>query len=321
MNFEKIRVDLFDFMKIKVLYAIVKYNIPEILNNGPLSIMDIAEKTKTNKNNLKKMLKYLVKIGYFEEIKDDIYKNNELSEKLIDYKDVIIYHATMLYNAFVNFEDLLNPNEKLSPFQIYHGDNFWSWLNKEENNNLLKAFSNFMTAVTVTSGYDWSQYVGKKIVDIGGNKGQYFTDIIKKNPGMKADIFDLPEVGRIIINDNNNTIKFIGGDMFEYIPENYDIYFLRYILHDWSDEKCNIILKNIYNVIPSNGRLLISEQIMAPHVDAITYEYSLQMMCLFDGKERTEKEFNNLLMNNGFKIINITKTDGINSIISAIPIK
>lgn len=261
------------FIKSKVLYTIVKYGISDILNDGPLSIVDIAKKTKTNKDNLENVLKYLIRIGYFEEIEDGIYNNNELSKKLSDYKSVILFNGGLVYNSFVNFEDLLNPLEKRTPFQIFHNymGNFWSWLSTPENDDLLKTFSNFMSAVTVTIGYDWNQYVGKEILDIGGNKGQYFNNIVKKNPKIKVDIFDIPEVGEIV---NDTILKFIGGDMFEHIPENYDVYFLRFILHNWNDEKCSIILKNIHSAIPPNGKLLISEQIITPESSAITYEYS-----------------------------------------------
>ncbi|KAK1559924.1 hypothetical protein Q3G72_020026 [Acer saccharum] len=53
----------------------------------------------------------------------------------------------------------------------------------------------------------------------------------------------------------------VGGDMFESVPESEAI-FLKWILHDWSDEHCLRLLKNCYKAIPDDGKVIVVEAIV-----------------------------------------------------------
>jgi hypothetical protein len=37
---------------------------------------------------------------------------------------------------------------------------------------------------------------------------------------------------------------------------------MKFIMHDWSDEHCMIILRNVRQQMPENGRVLVMEQIV-----------------------------------------------------------
>ncbi|KAI6693496.1 hypothetical protein NL676_021206 [Syzygium grande] len=78
------------------------------------------------------------------------------------------------------------------------------------------------------------------VVDVGGGTGTMGKAITEAFPHMECTVFDQPHVVDGLV--GSERLKFVGGDMFVEIPP-ADAIFLKWILHDWSDEKCIDILK------------------------------------------------------------------------------
>ncbi|MFD9203851.1 methyltransferase, partial [Streptomyces anthocyanicus] len=80
------------------------------------------------------------------------------------------------------------------------------------------------------------------------------------------------------------------------------------ILHDWTDDECTTILRNVRAAIPDSGRVLVLERVLPPQVtpgsrqDATTFLLDLHMMVVTGGKERTEQEYRALLEAAGFSL-------------------
>ena len=89
----------------------------------------------------------------------------------------------------------------------------------------------------------------------------------------------------------------MGGDFFESIPNGADAYLLKHILHDWSDEDCLRILKNIYAVAEPGTKLLIVDAVIgARNEHEFAKTLDMQMLVLtHEGKERTHAEWKELL--------------------------
>ncbi|KAK4492765.1 hypothetical protein RD792_000084 [Penstemon davidsonii] len=144
----------------------------------------------------------------------------------------------------------------------------------------------------------------KSIVDVGGGIGSTLNKIISKYPSIKGINFDLPHVVKDA--PSYKGVEHIGGDMFVSVPK-ADAIFMKWICHDWSDEHCKKLLKNCYESIPENGKVIIAESVLpempnsglsfqkAAQVDIIMMAYTP------GGKERTEKEYEALAKAAGFK--------------------
>nr|WKW56186.1 COMT [Morinda citrifolia] len=144
----------------------------------------------------------------------------------------------------------------------------------------------------------------KTVVDVGGGTGATLNMIISKYPTIKGINFELPHV----VEDATcyPGVEHVGGDMFISVPKG-DAIFMKWICHDWSDEHCRRLLKNCYEALPPNGKVILAEFILpeAPdtslatknvvHVDVIMLAHNP------GGKGRTEKEFLALAMGAGFK--------------------
>ena len=82
-------------------------------------------------------------------------------------------------------------------------------------------------------------------------------------PDMKITVLELPPVVRCSSHfrpcieecPNQQNVTFVEGDFFEGPLPSADLYALTRILHDWSEEKVDVILSNIFKSLPSGNRL------------------------------------------------------------------
>jgi hypothetical protein len=122
-------------------------------------------------------------------------------------------------------------------------------------------------------------------------------------------VFDLPvlaENARNFIHEQglSDRCSFIEGSFFDSVPDGYEAYFLKSVIHDWKDEEAIRILKKCRESVPDDGRLLICEQIYDSSDSLHPDRYlDLEMLVLADGKERTESEFDTILNSSGFERI------------------
>uniref|UniRef100_A0A6N2M213 O-methyltransferase domain-containing protein n=1 Tax=Salix viminalis TaxID=40686 RepID=A0A6N2M213_SALVM len=142
------------------------------------------------------------------------------------------------------------------------------------------------------------------LVDVGGGTGAVISAIVSKYPSIKGINFDLPHV--IADAPSFPGVENVGGDMFVSVPK-ADAVFMKWICHDWSDEHCFKLLKNCYDALPENGKVILVDCIIPVvpdtslatkgviHADVIMLAHNP------GGKERTEKEFESLAKGTGFK--------------------
>ncbi|KAK2649939.1 hypothetical protein Ddye_017428 [Dipteronia dyeriana] len=104
-------------------------------------------------------------------------------------------------------------------------------------------------------------------------------------------------------------VEHVGGDMFQSIPKG-DAIFMKWILHCWDDDHCLRLLKNCYEAIPNDGKVIVLNAVISelPETSDAARETSLLDVLLLTrdsgGKERTKREFIALATGAGFKGIN-----------------
>ncbi|MED6150668.1 hypothetical protein PIB30_074655 [Stylosanthes scabra] len=146
------------------------------------------------------------------------------------------------------------------------------------------------------------------LVDIGGSLGVNAKLITSKYPHVKAINFDLPHV--IKHAPPYAGVEHVAGDMFESVPKG-DAIFLKWIIHDWSDDKCLELLRNCHKAIPDDGKVIVVERIMPVVPDTTLAAKSsfqsdiLMMIQNPGGKERTRQEFMELMKASGFSAIKL----------------
>lgn len=169
------------------------------------------------------------------------------------------------------------------------------------------------------------------IVDIGGGKGQLLHGLIGNRDNIQCTVLDLSEVSDRI---EDPRISHIHGSFFDTIKVEADVYVLKYILHDWGNDKCINILKNVRDVMVAsrildrnsgeymrNPKLYIIESLLPDESDGEdtwkkTYHKLLDlhmMVCLDDGaQERTRSQYEQLLSQSNLKLTSVVPLQVLN---------
>ena len=97
------------------------------------------------------------------------------------------------------------------------------------------------------------------------------------------------------------------GDFFQAVPEGGDTYVLRSIVHDWDDERAQVILEQCRRAMPESGRLLVVERVVGTGYRAgLSALYGdMEMLVNVGGRERTEAEYRALFTHAGFRLTRI----------------
>lgn len=142
-------------------------------------------------------------------------------------------------------------------------------------------------------------------VDVGGGRGQKCIQLLEKYSNLMGRVVlqDLPEA----VDDMEpiEGIKVVAQDFFKpQAVKGARIYYLRHVLHDWPENGCIEILKNIAEAMGADSKILLDEVVLPDqnvHWQAAAAD--LLMMTSLGGKERTGKEWDVLAQEAGLTLI------------------
>lgn len=74
-------------------------------------------------------------------------------------------------------------------------------------------------------------------------------------------MFELPQTAEMarqfLTAKGFSDCEVIAGDFFHRVPSGFDAYFVKSVLHDWSDRRASQILRVCRDAMPEHGRVLI----------------------------------------------------------------
>lgn len=178
-----------------------------------------------------------------------------------------------------------------------------------------EAFNDHMTSMSTQdtdvilealASYDFSAV--SHVCDVGGGHGHLLCTLLASHPHLDGTVLERPSV----IADEDRLwawklgvaerCTYMAGDMFEQVPA-ADLYLLKFILHDWDDEKCVRILTNLHEAAPHDGRLFAVEGVVpGPGIPHFAKRLDLAMLVHVGGRERTESEYSSLLERAGWTL-------------------
>jgi hypothetical protein len=114
-------------------------------------------------------------------------------------------------------------------------------------------------------------------------------------------------------------VEVVGGDFFASVPVGADAYLMKYILHDWDDERCLQILRLCRESMAPDGCVLVADHVIprgnAPDRGKLM---DLDMFTLLRGKERTRAEFRDLFAAAGLRLRRVVPTAATLSVLEAV---
>lgn len=126
----------------------------------------------------------------------------------------------------------------------------------------------------------------KKIMDVGGNSGEFARQVCERHPRMTATVFDLPvvcELGRrhVAGSPQAGRISFCAGDLRrDALPAGHDAISFKSVLHDWPAEEAAAFLAKAAAALQPGGRLVIFER-MPIDVKGVRMPYSMVANLVF----------------------------------------
>jgi O-methyltransferase len=278
----------------RAIYIVAKLRLADYLKDGPKSVEDLAEETKTHPDSLYRLLRMLSSIGIFAETKNEGDEQQQQVDQNIrrfeltpmasliqsEAKNSIRNFALMFgLESFKNaIDDLLYSIQTgENSFKHANGLDMYEYLdrNQKEGQIFNSAMASLTSSVTplISSMYDFSQF--NTIIDIGGGQGMLLSSILKDNAKLYGVLFDLPYAiqsakklyARQSANSNENVnldissrCKLLEGDFFKSIPTTAaDGYIIKNVILNWDDRSAAIILKNCLQAMIDKTSSIVSE--------------------------------------------------------------
>ena len=173
------------------------------------------------------------------------------------------------------------------------------------------------TTTLLVPAYDFARF--GTVADIGGSQGPLLAAILAANPGVRGILFDLPRVVAgappvLAAAGVEDRCTVVGGDFFTSVPAGADAYILKYIIHDWDDERAIAILRRCRAAMGAGATLLLIEHVLPEHweegasaVPAARLDLHMLVMTP-GGRERTASDFRSLLAESGFELQRVSPT-------------
>ncbi|XP_043928429.1 acetylserotonin O-methyltransferase-like isoform X3 [Protopterus annectens] len=256
------------FLVTKAMSSASKLGVFDILlnSNTPLSCADIAEQAGCTVDGMNRLLTACVELELLNATQENgkyLYSNTHLSRMCIAKSSPkSLYHIIQLmsdHNYLLSFYMADSIREGKSQYQKLfkvnheHEDTFsFKLLYRSEEDTLrfIESMDDIwkVCGKDVTTTFDLSHF--NTICDIGGCSGAVAKLFISEYPNSRVTIFDLPEVLKItkthFVFPAEKRISFHEGDFFKDPLPEADLYVLARVIHDWNDEQCLVLLKNIY---------------------------------------------------------------------------
>ncbi|MTE13247.1 methyltransferase [Nocardia aurantiaca] len=312
--------------------AAAELGIADALADRPKQPGELARALGVDEAALRRLMRFLISFAVFAQRGDGAYRLTRISRGLrgdaaVSLRDLFLVLGSELHRKHWSY----------LAESVRTGHGLWLELDgmpffeyADAHPEVGDAFDRAMTSVSslaaepLQAAYDFGRY--GSIVDIGGGRGSLLVDILRRHPSMRGTIFELPRVAGNLAEGLaepglSGRLTVETGDFFESVPKGADAYLLKHIIHDWSDEDAERILRTVRSAMETEARLLIIDIVLPdhqrPHPGKMT---DLEMLVNTDGgRERTQTEFGDLLSRSGFVLTKVIPTAAPDCVIEARP--
>ncbi|KAI1123475.1 S-adenosyl-L-methionine-dependent methyltransferase [Nemania abortiva] len=304
--------------------AVTRFGLARNLPVGSeTTFAEMAASSGLTESNVRKLVRYAVAQKIFEEPRPGIITHSAASRLLAedpavhDYvaacSDDLWQAAAQTCNAMVKFPTSEEPFETGFSLANNTSKSLYDFLSEFPERS--SRFSNMMEGFTkgkafdlkyVTDYYPWEKHNGGIFVDVGGSQGFVSAALARKYPSISFIVQDLESVIKNaetkLPSDVADRVSFMAHDFFTPQPvSGADVYFFRWIFHNWSDKYSVQILRNIIPALNPGARIIISDAIMPPPdrvpkgAEIRLRGFDLVMTSIQNARERELDDWRNLL--------------------------
>ncbi|XP_044143958.1 acetylserotonin O-methyltransferase-like [Bufo gargarizans] len=318
----------YGFLVSKTMFTACELGVFDLLHEvqEPIPAATVASRLSTSEDGMERLLDACVGLKLLKvDLRNNkgYYSNTDVSNTyLVKSSPRTLYHMMMYYSQTIYmcwhflpqavregksqyekafgipskelFEAIYRSEEEMINF-MHHMDSTWNLCGKD-----------------VVQAFDFSEF--HTVFDLGGCSGGLAKQFVSTYNKSTVTIMDLPKVvqtaKKYFVTEQKQQIHFIEGDLFnDPIPE-ADLFIMARIIHDWTEEKCLVLLRKIYQSCRPGGGVLLVEVLLNEDRSGplMSQLFSLNMLVQTEGKERTPSEYTKLLTDSGFRDIQVKVT-------------
>ena len=311
--------------------ALVRSNVPDHLDQGPLTASELAQLAGMNALSLTRTLRALTAFGTFHEVSPGVFANNSVSDLFRNQgglrNTALFYTSDHFRKSAVALGHSVETGEPATPYVF--GKSIWQIM--QEDPEMGETFNRCLAELRgdehrqIANAYDWTG--AKTVLDVGGGVGSLLAAILEKQPGLCGILLEQPSVlpqAEQLLSERNirERCKLIGGSFLDPIPAVAEVWTLSQVLHDWPDAECRTILGCCREAMRPNDRLLVLEMLTVPCQPNIQVGLIDMLMLMYFGeaRQRTVDEYTQLFDATGFALTRVLPTAGAFSIVEAHPV-
>lgn len=308
-------LDLMDgFRASKAVFTAVSLGVFDRLHENPTTCEELARDLSCNAGALERVLGACVALGVLSR-EDERYHNLPAATRFLRVESAETLSGYILYSDRVGFriwthlEDAVREGTHRWEQTFGRGEGIFDHLfsTEREKQTFLAGMHGhgLLSSPAAVAVFDLSRYT--YLVDLGGATGHLVIAACRRYPALRGTIFDLPKVTQVSRSYVEKAgladrIEIQSGNFFvDSLPE-ADLYAMGRILHDWSEDKVQLLLSKIHARLPEGGGLLICERLLNEQRDGppSAYLQSINMLLCTEGKERSASEYEALVREAGF---------------------
>jgi SAM-dependent methyltransferase len=320
--------DSIGFIYPSALGTFAQLGVADHLADGPRTVAELAEATATHAPFLHRVLRLLTTRGVLGQDGHGRFYLTPRGEPLRSESPLSVRRAITTITSPLIWrpagEMVTSVREGEPVFDRVFGASFFEHVARDPE--LAAAFHSGMASISDVYDLIVAEQLNLPpegtVVDVGGGYGGLLLRILLRHEGLRGVLFDQQHVldGHMLgALDADERWEVAAGDFFTEVPAGAEVYVLKGVLHDWSDEQCVTILRNCRRAMAPGGRVLISEIVIEPGGESrFGKTMDVFMMGILPGRERTEAEFAALLNAAGLRLGRVVPTKTPASIIEAV---
>ena len=313
------------YSRSRMLCAAARLGIADALADETRDITFLAEACQSDPDALYRLLRALAALGVTEETIPEHFRLTPFGQPL--RKDApqsvwasVVFWSDLLADSWSFLTDCVRTGK--SAAEVRDPSIPSRWAQDREASNIFRAVMG--TAPTedyapIAAAYDFSQ--ANIVADLGGGGGSLLLAVLARYPHLRGMLVDLePSIEaarpRITTEPTAARIQLIVSDLMQSVPPGADIYMIKHVLHGRRDPEAITMLKNIHAAMSPTSKLLIIEFILPPlvsHADPALAGHlmsDLNMLAVTGGKERSERQWKQLLEAASFTLTAVHQVAG-----------
>ena len=304
------------------IWVVAELGIADEMATGPRDVGDLARATGTDETALLRVLAPLAHDGLLTR-EGRRFGLTSLTEPLRSDHPKSVRNTVRQCLAAWNkttWAAMLDALRTGAPaFPPLHGDrDLWTYFAEEAPEDG-KVFHDSMAELTrmivplLVAEYEFERHL--RVLDLGGGRGRSSRGSRRPSRGCVVVSSTAPTRWRgapevLAEAGVRDRVELVEGNLFDGVPEGWDAYVLKNILHGLNEDALGTVLGHVRGALTPGSRLLVVEALVPePGAGGVYPAYlDLQMLVGAGGRERSARQYESLFAEHGMRLEGVTRT-------------